>query len=42
MVNQSHSYKELLFLLGYASSNGNTYKTVKNRIELHNIDTSHF
>lgn len=42
MVNKSHSYKELLFLLGYASSNGNTYKTVKNRIELYNIGTSHF
>lgn len=39
---QSHSYKELLFLLGYGSSNGNTYKTVKNRIELYDIDVSHF
>ena len=42
LVNKSHSYKELLFLLGYSSGNGNTYKTVKNRIELYNIDTSHF
>ena len=30
---QSHSYKDLVGLLGYSSKNGNTYKTVQNRIE---------
>lgn len=42
LVAQSQSYKDLLFLLGYSSSNGNTYKIIKSRLELYNIDTSHF
>lgn len=42
LVLQSQSYKELLVLLGYSSNNGNIYKTVQKRIELYNIDTSHF
>ena len=39
---QSHSYKDLVGLLGYSSKNGNTYKTVQNRIEKYDIDISHF
>ena len=42
LAQQSHSYKELLMLLGYASTNGNTYKTVQKRIENYEIDVSHF
>lgn len=41
-VNQSNSYRDLLKLLGYISSNGNTYKIVKSRIEAFGINTSHF
>lgn len=29
-------------LLGYKSNNGNSYKTVKNRIEKFGISTEHF
>lgn len=42
LAQQSHSYKDLVSLLGYSSKNGNTYKTVKNRIEKYGIDISHF
>ena len=42
LVQQSHSYKDLVILLGYASKGGNSYKTVQNRIQRYGIDTSHF
>ena len=42
LVLQSHSYNDLVILLGYASKGGNTYKTVQKRIENYGIDTSHF
>lgn len=42
LVQQSHSYKDLVILLGYASKGGNSYKTVQNRIQKYGIDTSHF
>lgn len=42
LAQQSHSYKDLVSFLGYSSKNGNTYKTVKNRIEKYGIDVSHF
>lgn len=41
-VQQSHSYRQLVSLLGYSSSNGNTYKIVQERINKYGIDTSHF
>ena len=41
-VQQAHSYKEVLKLLGYSSCNGNSYKTIQKRIEEYKIDTSHF
>lgn len=42
IVQESNSYKDLVLKLGYNSKGGNTYKTVQNRIEKYNIDTSHF
>ena len=42
LANKSKSYKDLLFKLGYNSSNGNTYKIVKDRIEKNNINIEHF
>lgn len=42
IIKESHSYKEVLRKLGYASCNGNSYKTVQKRIEKYEIDTSHF
>ena len=42
LAQQSHSYRDLVSFLGYSSKNGNTYKTVKNRIEKYGIDVSHF
>ena len=42
IVQTCNSYKELLIKLGYHSRNGNSYKTVKKRIEINNIDTTHF
>ena len=42
IVQTCNSYKELLIKLGYHSRNGNSYKTVKKRIETNNIDTTHF
>ena len=42
IVQESNSYKDLVLKLGYNSNGGNTYKTVKDRVEKYNIDTSHF
>lgn len=42
LVQQAHSYKELMDLLHYKSNNGNAYKTVKSRVEKYNISTEHF
>lgn len=42
LAKQANSYKDLVKLLGYSSSNGNVYKTVQKRIEQYNIDISHF
>lgn len=42
LVEQSSSYKELLLLLGYSSTGGNSYKIVKNRLEKYSISTEHF
>lgn len=42
IVQDSHSYKDVLRGLGYGSCNGNSYKTVKTRIVNYGIDTSHF
>lgn len=41
-VAQSNSYRDVMNFLGYKSNNGNSYKTVKNRIEKFGISTKHF
>lgn len=42
MVENSINYSQLLLKLGYKSTAGNTYKTVKERLEKYNISTEHF
>ena len=42
IVSQSFSYKEVIQKLGYSTVSGANNITLKNRLELYNIDTSHF
>ena len=42
IVNNSFSLKEVIDKLGYNTHSGNNSKTVKNKISMYNIDTSHF
>lgn len=42
IVKDSYSIKEVLSKLGYSTIGGNNHKTLKNRIEILEIDTSHF
>lgn len=42
IVQLSKSYKEVIQRLGYGTSSGRNNITVQKRIELYNIDTSHF
>lgn len=42
IVQQSHTYKEVIEKLGYQSRSGSNQNTVKNRIEKYGIDVSHF
>lgn len=42
IVKESFSIKEVIDKLGYNTHSGSNNKTVKNRIEKYNIDTSHF
>lgn len=42
IVQDSKSYKEVIKKLGYVTTGGNNHKTVKKRLELYGIDTSHF
>ena len=42
IVKESHSMKEVIDKLGYATHNGNNNNTVKTRLNLYNIDYSHF
>lgn len=41
-VKQANSFRHLTLLLGYHSDGGNSYKTVKDRVEKAGLDTSHF
>lgn len=42
IVKQSASMKEVIGKLGYSTCSGNNNQTVKNRLQLYNIDYSHF
>lgn len=42
LILESHSYKELLRKLGYASGGGHSYQTVQKRVEAYGLDTTHF
>ena len=42
IVNKSHNMKEVIQAIGYAADSGNNHQTVKRRLELYNIDYSHF
>ena len=42
IVKESYSYRDVIKKIGYTTVSGGNTKTVKNRIEKYNIDTSHF
>lgn len=42
IVKESNSYRSMLPKLGYKTTGGNCYKTVKKKVEEYGIDTSHF
>lgn len=42
IVKASHNMKEVIQTIGYATNSGNNNQTVKNRLNLYNIDYSHF
>lgn len=42
IVKHSFSKKEVLQKIGYSTIGGNNFKTLKKRLELYNINTSHF
>lgn len=42
VVQQSHSYKEVLRKLGYGTLNGRNSDTVRKRLAYHGISTDHF
>lgn len=41
-VKEANSFRDLTLKVGYSSDGGNSYKTVKDRVEKLGIDTSHF
>lgn len=42
IVKNSYTYKDVLVKLGYCSSSGGSYRTLRDKINKWNIDTSHF
>ena len=42
IVKQSNCIKDVILALGYQTCSGSNHKTIKNRIEKYQIDTSHF
>lgn len=42
IVQESNSYRDVIKKVGYSTVSGGNTKTVRNRIEKYNIDTSHF
>lgn len=42
IVSESKSYREVVIKLGYSTPGGNNYKTLKERLEKYQIDTTHF
>lgn len=42
IVKNSHSYRDVIKKVGYTTVSGGNTKTVRNRIEKYEIDTSHF